>query len=100
MQIRDLVEVIVRSLVDSPGEVEVQEIEGTTLKILEIKVSKSEIGYLLGKRGKNIDALRTIVSAAAKGQRYMVEVLDQRSIKGSQVRRNNNGEENHKTASV
>jgi len=75
---KELVEKIVRALVDSPEEVRVREIEGHTVTVLEIKVAKKDIGYLLGKKGKNIDALRTIVSAASKRKRSMVEVLDSR----------------------
>ena len=74
---KELVEKIVRALVDSPEEVDVREIEGTNLKILEIKVSKQDVGKLLGKTGKNITALRTLVTAAGKGKRYMVEVLEE-----------------------
>jgi hypothetical protein len=75
---KELVERIVRALVDSPEEVAVQKIEGTSMNILEIKVSKQDVGALIGKDGKNIRALRTIVAAAGKGKRYMVEVLAER----------------------
>lgn len=76
MEMKELVEKIVRALVDSPEEVNVQEISGTSVRLFKIRVSKEDVGALLGKKGKNIDALRTIVSAAGKGRRYMVEVLD------------------------
>jgi predicted RNA-binding protein YlqC (UPF0109 family) len=76
MQIRELVEKIVRALVDSPEEVRVREIEATNIRVLEIKVADQDIGYLLGKKGGNIDALRTIISAVSKKERYMVEVLE------------------------
>ena len=76
MQIRELVENIVRALVDSPEQVCVGEIEATRMRVLEIKVAKQDVGYLLGKKGKNIDALRTIISAVSKKERYMVEVLE------------------------
>jgi predicted RNA-binding protein YlqC (UPF0109 family) len=75
---KELVEKIVRALVDSPEEVAIQEIEGTRMNILEIKVSKQDMGALIGKKGKNINALRTIVAAAGKGKRYMVEILGER----------------------
>jgi len=75
---KELVEKIVRALVDFPEEVEVQEISGINASLLEIKVSKQDMGYLIGKKGKNINALREIVSAAGKGKRYMVELLGER----------------------
>ncbi len=74
---KELVEKIVHALVDSPEEVHVEEIEGTNVKILEIKVSKQDVGALIGKKGKNITALRTIVAAAGKGKRYMVDVVEE-----------------------
>ncbi len=74
---KELVEKIVQALVDSPEEVDVKEIEGTNMKILEIKVSKGDIGKLIGKKGKNISALRRIVAAAGKGKEYMVEVVEE-----------------------
>ena len=47
------------------------------MRVLEIKVAKQDVGYLLGKKGKNISALRTLVTAAGKGKGYyMVEVLE------------------------
>ena len=76
MQIRELVEKIVRTLVDSPEEVDVREIEGTNVRVLEIKVAKQDVGYLLGKKGKNIDALRTIAQAACKGEECVVDIIE------------------------
>jgi predicted RNA-binding protein YlqC (UPF0109 family) len=73
---KELVEKIVRALVDFPEEIDVRGIEGATTNILEIKVSKRDVGKLIGKQGKNIDALRTIVVAAGKGKRYMVELAE------------------------
>lgn len=72
---KELVEKIVRALVDAPEEVGVQEIEGTNTKILEIKVSQQDVGKLIGRKGRNINAIRTVVAAAGKGRGYMVEVL-------------------------
>ena len=72
---KDLVEKIVRALVDFPEKVDIREIEGVDTKILEIWVVKQDIGKLIGKKGKNITALRTLVAAAGKGKTYMVEVL-------------------------
>jgi predicted RNA-binding protein YlqC (UPF0109 family) len=74
---KELVEKIVRALVDHPEEVVVREIKGPQTEILEIKVSKGDMGELIGKNGQNITAIRRIVSAAGKGKgkRSMVEVL-------------------------
>jgi predicted RNA-binding protein YlqC (UPF0109 family) len=74
---RELVEKIVRALVDAPEEVEVQETEGTNMTLLQVRVSKEDVGKVIGKKGKNINALRTIVAGAGKGKRYMVEVASE-----------------------
>jgi predicted RNA-binding protein YlqC (UPF0109 family) len=76
MQVKELVEKIVRALVDFPEEIDVREVEATNMKILEIKVSKWDVGKVIGKEGKNISALRTIVAAAGKGKGYMVELVE------------------------
>ncbi len=79
---KELVRRIVQSLVDYPEEIEIRETEGTKAKILEIKVSKQDVGKLLGKNGRNINALRDIVSAASKGKKHLViEVLEEGSLK-------------------
>ncbi len=75
MQMKELVERIVRALVDHPNEVEVREVTGINVKLLQIKVSMDDMGKLIGRRGRNIEAIGSIVSAAGKGKRYMVEVL-------------------------
>jgi len=77
MQVKELVEKIVRALVDSPEEVAVKEVEATNMKILEIRVSRRDVGQVIGKEGKNISALRTIAAAAAKGKGYMVELAEE-----------------------
>lgn len=74
---KELVGRIVGALVDFPEEVEIQENEGTTMTLLQIRVSKEDVGKLIGKKGKNISALRIIVAGAGKGRRYMVEVLEE-----------------------
>lgn len=82
---KELVEKIVRELVDFPEEVEVWEINGINVKLLQIQVCKQDMGLLIGKKGKNIDALRIIVTAAGKGKRYMVELLGEGSSKPRQI---------------
>ncbi len=77
MEMKELVEKIVHALVDFPEEVRVQEIAGPRTNILEIRVSKRDVGKLIGKAGKNIGALRVIVAGAGKGKRYMVEVVEE-----------------------
>lgn len=75
---KDLVEYIAKSLVDDPSGVEVNMIEGEKSTILELKVSESDIGKVIGKQGRIAKAVRTILSAAATktGKRVVLEILD------------------------
>jgi len=75
---KDLVEYIAKSLVDDPGGVEVNMIEGEKSTILELKVAESDIGKVIGKHGRIAKAVRTILSAAAtkSGKRVVLEILD------------------------
>lgn len=61
----DLIEIIVRALVDEPEGISVTEINGVHTSILELKVAKKDIGKVIGKQGRTADALRTILSAAS-----------------------------------
>lgn len=75
---KELVKRIVQALVDFPEQVKVTEVEGSNTRIFEIDVSSKDVGKLLGKKGRNIDALRSIVSAASKGRkRHLVEVINE-----------------------
>lgn len=75
---KELVEYIAKSLVDDPSGVVVSMIEGEKSTILELKVSQSDIGKVIGKHGRIAKAIRTILSAAATktGRRIVLEILD------------------------
>lgn len=69
-----LVETIVKSLVDNPDDVKVTETAGESIIILEIQVSQSDTGKVIGKEGRIANAVRTIVKAAAAKQDKKVTV--------------------------
>jgi hypothetical protein len=75
---KELVDYIARSLVDEPDEVEVNMIEGEKSTILELKVSPSDIGKVIGKHGRIAKAIRTVLNAASTktGKRIVLEILD------------------------
>lgn len=74
---KDLVEYIVKSLVDYPDGVVVNETSGSSVIILEISVDSSDIGKVIGKEGRIANAIRTIVKAAAakSDKKVTVEIL-------------------------
>jgi hypothetical protein len=69
---------IVQALVDNPEQVQVNEIEGTQIVVLELKVATSDIGKVIGKQGKTANAIRTVLNAASgkAGKRYILEIVD------------------------
>ena len=62
---KELVEFMVRSLVDQPDEVTVNVIEGEKSTILELHVAEGDVGKVIGKQGRIAKAIRTILSASA-----------------------------------
>lgn len=68
---------IVRSLVDYPDEVEVQLLEGDRVTTLELRVSPDDVGKVIGRQGRIVKAIRTVMNAAAvrDNKRVMVEVI-------------------------
>ena len=62
---KDLIICIAKALVDSPDEVAVTEIMGAQSSVIELKVAKEDIGKIIGKHGRTIVAIRTILSAAS-----------------------------------
>jgi predicted RNA-binding protein YlqC (UPF0109 family) len=75
---KDLVEYIVKSLVDVPDEVSINVVEGEKSTILELKVASEDVGKVIGKQGRIAKAIRTILSASAtkSGKRAVLEILD------------------------
>ena len=75
---KELVEFVVKSLVDAPDEVSVNVIEGEKSTILELKVAQEDVGKVIGKQGRIAKAIRTILSASATrdGKRATLEMLD------------------------
>ena len=74
---KDLIIKIAQALVDQPEDVSVVEIEGSHSSILELSVAKSDMGKIIGKRGRTAQAIRTILSAAAgkTRKRYVLEIV-------------------------
>lgn len=62
---KDLLEYLVKAIVDVPEDVSIQEVSGEKAVVFEIKVADSDVGKVIGKHGRIINAIRTIVRAAA-----------------------------------
>ena len=74
---KELVEVIAKSLVDYPDEVVVTEKESRRSIVVALKVAPSDMGKVIGKQGKIAQAIRTVVKAAASGEdkKVIVDIL-------------------------
>ena len=71
---KELVEYIVKALVDKPADVNISQTEGESVTILEIRVAPEDIGKVIGKEGRIANAIRTITKAAAAKDRKRVTV--------------------------
>ncbi len=70
---KDLVEVLAKSLVDYPEEVSVTETENAKSIVVELRVAQSDMGKVIGKQGRIAKAIRTVVKAAAsKGEKKVI----------------------------
>ena len=76
---KDLVEVIAKSLVENPDEVVVTEKESGKALVLELKVAPSDMGKVIGKQGRIAKAIRSVVKAAAskEDKKVIVDILQQ-----------------------
>ena len=74
---KQLLEYIAGALVDHPDEVEVQMREGERVTTLELRVSPDDMGKVIGRQGRIVRAIRTVVNAAAikDNQRVFVEIV-------------------------
>lgn len=62
---RNLIEILVKALVDDPDSVEVHEIDEGRTTTYEVTVAEDDLGKIIGKQGRVANALRTVAKAAA-----------------------------------
>ncbi len=76
--LKELLDVMVRALVDIPEEVRVSEIKGEQTTVFELVVAKEDLGKVIGKQGKTAKALRTILTAASTKLRLrsVLEIIE------------------------
>lgn len=75
---KELVEVITKSLVDDPDSVVVTERQDKKTTILEVRVADSDMGKVIGKQGRIAKAIRSVVKAAAakEDKKVIVDIMD------------------------
>ncbi len=77
-ELRNLVEVMAKALVDFPEQVNVAEVEGEQTTVIELKVAKEDLGKVIGKEGRTARSLRTILAAVSTKlrKRSVLEILE------------------------
>ncbi len=75
---KDLLIRIAQAIVDDPKQVRVTEIEATQTSVLELRVAKSDMGKVIGKHGRTVNAIRDILYAVSgkAGKRYRLEIVE------------------------
>ena len=71
---KELVEVIAKSLVDYPEEVVVTETENDRSIVIELRVAQADMGKVIGKQGRIAKAIRSVVKAASSRENQKVDV--------------------------
>mgnify|MGYP003956589859 FL=1 len=76
---KELLESMVKAIVDSPDDVDIDVTESENTTIYELRLGDGDLGKVIGKRGKNIGAIRTLISAATAkegGKRSIIEIIE------------------------
>ena len=76
---KELLTEMIKAIVDKPDEVDINITESENTDIFEIRLGDGDVGKVIGKKGKNVMALRTILSAAtakAGGKRSILEIIE------------------------
>jgi predicted RNA-binding protein YlqC (UPF0109 family) len=74
----ELVELIAKALVDKPEAVSVRPVEGEQVRVLELRVDPSDLGKIIGKKGRTAKSIRTLLGAAGMKlrKRFTLEIIE------------------------
>ncbi len=72
------IEFVVKALVDHPEQVDVREVDGERVVVFELRLNQTDVGKVIGKSGRTITAIRTLLTSAAakQGKRAMLEIVE------------------------
>jgi len=76
---KELLTEMIKAMVDKPDEVDINLTESENTNIFELRLGDGDVGKVIGKKGINVMALRTILSAAtakAGGKRSILEIIE------------------------
>ena len=77
---KELVQFLARQLVNNPDAVEVEEVRGDTASVLELRVAKEDLGRVIGKQGRTVNSIRTILNAVASRTncKVVLEIIEEK----------------------
>ncbi len=77
-EMKELIEYIAKSLVDQPDAVKVTEVTGERTSVIELSVAEEDMGKIIGKQGRTVSAIRTLLNAASMKQkkRTILEIIE------------------------
>ena len=83
---KDLIKYIAQALVDYPEQVSVGEVEGDQTLVIELRVAREDIAKVIGRQGRNADAMRTVLNAASAKlkKRAVLEIIEEADEKDNQ----------------
>ncbi len=75
---KELIEYVVKTLVDHPDDIRIAEVIGERTIVFELRCHPDDVGKVIGKSGKTVGAIRTLLStvAARQNRRAMLEVVE------------------------
>ena len=76
--LQDLIEFVVKSLVDDPSQVQIRQVQSGSNVKLELRVAKDDMGRVIGKKGRVANSIRTLlkVAAAREGKQATLDIID------------------------
>jgi len=75
---KDLIAYIAKALVDKPEEILITEIKGQQTIVIELRVAREDVGKIIGRQGRTVQAVRTILNAASAKikKRSILEIIE------------------------
>jgi uncharacterized protein len=77
---RELIQLLVEQLVSNPGAVEIKEAWMDAASVIEIRVAKEDLGRVIGRQGRTVQALRTILNAIAlrNNRKVILQIIEEK----------------------
>jgi hypothetical protein len=76
--VKAFIEYVVKALVDYPEQVDIREVDGERVLVFEVRLNPTDVGKVIGKSGRTITAIRTLLTGAAakNGKRAVIEIIE------------------------